>query len=163
MQLIRNAKVKRIISKNYNFLGARGSVMVEALCYKPEGHGFKTRWDQWIFSLVYLILPAVLGPGVYSASDRIGYHKQMKLFLGSRAHGGCVGLTTSQPSMSRFSRQGGILNISQSYKPPRPVTRIALLLLWSPPSYSSFKDLALSHLPAKVCFTRRKENDWLDE
>jgi hypothetical protein len=24
--------------------GARGSVVVEALCYKQEGHGFQTRW-----------------------------------------------------------------------------------------------------------------------
>jgi hypothetical protein len=24
-------------------VGARGSVVVKALCYKPEGHGFETR------------------------------------------------------------------------------------------------------------------------
>jgi hypothetical protein len=38
-----------------------------------------------------------------------------------------VGLATLLPSMSRLSRQCAILNISQSYRPPRPVTRIALL------------------------------------
>jgi hypothetical protein len=32
-----------IISYYYFLLGARGSVVVKALCYKPEGRGFKTR------------------------------------------------------------------------------------------------------------------------
>jgi hypothetical protein len=42
--------------------GARGSVVVKTLWYKPEGHGFD-------------ILPAALGPGVYSASNRNEYQK----------------------------------------------------------------------------------------
>jgi hypothetical protein len=46
----------------------------------------------------------------------------------------CVGLTTLQPR-SRFSRQCGIVNISQPYRPPRPVTGIALLFLKHPGSF----------------------------
>jgi hypothetical protein len=38
-----------------------------------------------------------------------------------------VGLTTLPPSMSQLSRQCGIFNISQPYRPPRPVMEIALL------------------------------------
>ena len=25
--------------------------LVEALCYKPKGHGFDSRWGQWNFSV----------------------------------------------------------------------------------------------------------------
>jgi hypothetical protein len=38
-----------------------------------------------------------------------------------------VGLTTLPPSVSQLSRQCGILNISQPYRPPWPVIGIALL------------------------------------
>jgi hypothetical protein len=40
--------------------------------------------------------------------------------------GGCVELTTLPPFVSRLSRQCGILNISQPYRPLRPVTETAL-------------------------------------
>jgi hypothetical protein len=30
-------------------LGAPVAQSVEALCYKPEGRGFDSRWCQWIF------------------------------------------------------------------------------------------------------------------
>jgi hypothetical protein len=53
----------------------RSSVVVKALCYTAEGRRFGTRCGKRIFS-VYLILPAALGPGVYSASDRNEYQKQ---------------------------------------------------------------------------------------
>jgi hypothetical protein len=48
------------------------------------------------------------------------------MFLGSKERR-VLGLTTLPPSVSRLSIQCGILNISQPYSPPRPVTGIALL------------------------------------
>jgi hypothetical protein len=59
---------------NYCYVGARGSVVIKALCYKPEGRAFETRWGEWFLS-IYLILPVALGPGVYSASNRNEYQK----------------------------------------------------------------------------------------
>jgi hypothetical protein len=29
--------------------GARGIVVVKALCHKPERRGFETQWGEWIF------------------------------------------------------------------------------------------------------------------
>jgi hypothetical protein len=58
--------------------------MVEALCYKLEDHGFKS-CEVTEFCSIYLILPAALGPGAQSASNRNEYQKQKNMFLGSRA------------------------------------------------------------------------------
>jgi hypothetical protein len=49
--------------------------VVKALCYKPEARGFETRLGERILS-IYPILPATLGPGVYSAFNRNEYQKQ---------------------------------------------------------------------------------------
>jgi hypothetical protein len=54
---------------------AHGNIVTEALGYKPEGRGFETRCGELISS-IYLILPAILGPGVYSACNRNEYQKQ---------------------------------------------------------------------------------------
>jgi hypothetical protein len=45
------------------------------MLYKLEGHGFETRWGEYIFS-IHLILLAAVGLGVYSASTRNEYQKQ---------------------------------------------------------------------------------------
>jgi hypothetical protein len=52
----------------------------------------------------YLILPAALGLGVYSASNRNEYRGRKKCFWGVKC-GWCVELTTLPPSMSRLSRR----------------------------------------------------------
>jgi hypothetical protein len=56
-------------------IGVRGSVVVDTLYYKLEGHGFKSRPGELIF-LIYLILQAALSPAIYSASNRNEYQKQ---------------------------------------------------------------------------------------
>jgi hypothetical protein len=55
--------------------GARGSVVVEALWYNPEGRGFETRSGNLI-SCINQILPAAIRPGVYSVYDRNTYQIQ---------------------------------------------------------------------------------------
>jgi hypothetical protein len=98
--------------------GPRGSSVVKALCYMPEGRRFETQWCNRILS-VYIILPAEPGPEVYWASQRNEYQEiECGLFMR---------VTISPPPASRLSRQYGIRNVSQSYRPPRPVTGIALL------------------------------------
>jgi hypothetical protein len=54
-------------------VGARGSVVVKAQSYKPEGRGITSRWGG--FFLIHLILLAALGPGVDSASNRNEYQE----------------------------------------------------------------------------------------
>jgi hypothetical protein len=63
-------------------ISTRGILVVKALCYKPEGRWFDTQLGD--FS-IYLILPAALGPGDYSASGRNEYRKQKSNVCGSRA------------------------------------------------------------------------------
>jgi hypothetical protein len=114
------------------------STVVMAQCYKPEGRGFKTRWSEWIFS-IYLILPAALGPGAFSAEQKWIPEAEKSCFWGAE-RGRCVELTALPPSLSRLSRQCLILNIYQTYRHPRPVTGISSLFLLLHPN------ILLSHM-----------------
>jgi hypothetical protein len=53
---------RRLKSRNSVCYGGRGSIVVRARGYKPEGRWFETRWNEWISS-IYLILPAALVSG----------------------------------------------------------------------------------------------------
>jgi hypothetical protein len=55
-------------------------VVIEALCYKPEGRGFDSR--EFFFS-IYQIHPATLGPGIYIEQKLVP--EADKMFLGSKA------------------------------------------------------------------------------
>jgi hypothetical protein len=73
------------------------------------------------FFSVYLIVPAALGPGIYSASNRNEYRKQKK-FLGS----------TAQPERKVDNITAVYepivlsLDASQPYRPPLSATGVAL-------------------------------------
>jgi hypothetical protein len=67
-------------------------------------------------------------PGFDSASNKNGYQK----IVLEKGEGGLkrhrlIGLTIRTPAVNRLSRKSARLNISQPYRPPRPVTEIALL------------------------------------
>jgi hypothetical protein len=68
----------------------------------------------------FFILPhssgCALGPGVYPASNRNERQKQKNNISGEC--GRCIGLTTLPSSVSRLSRQCGILNMSESILKP---------------------------------------------
>jgi hypothetical protein len=79
------------------------------------------------FFSIHIVLLATLGAGVYSASNRNEYQKQKNNVFWGVEFSRCIRLATLPPSVSRLSKQCGILNISQPRRPSRPVSGIALL------------------------------------
>jgi hypothetical protein len=62
--------------KYKNYRGTRGSAVVKEPCYKPKVAGSRPDKLNDIFFLIFLILPAALGPEVHSATNRNEYQKQ---------------------------------------------------------------------------------------
>jgi hypothetical protein len=95
--------------------GACGSVVVKALCLGsiPDEVNF----------LIYLILPAALGPGVYSASNRNEYekHKKIIMFLGSK-----VRRVRMADNFTTICEPIVWTSLDKPYRPPRPVTGIGV-------------------------------------
>jgi hypothetical protein len=125
--------------------------MVDTLCYKVEDRrfGFLIRGTSgFVFA------------GVYSVSNRNEYRKHKKKCFWGVKCGRCVGLTTLPPSMSRLCRQYEILNISQPYWPPRPVTGIALLFFKPVTLYTEIFLKLISNVGESIASTRLRPSDF---
>jgi hypothetical protein len=101
---------------------------VEALYCELGGRRFDS-WRGYSISSIYLIIPAAICPwGSTEPLTEMSTRNLPGSGWGVR-YSWCIRLTTLLPSVSWLSRQCGILNISQPYRPQRPVTGIALLFL----------------------------------
>jgi hypothetical protein len=54
--LIREHQANQSISNHMlKYTGARDSIVVETLCYKPEGRGFDSSWDYYYYYYYYYL------------------------------------------------------------------------------------------------------------
>jgi hypothetical protein len=86
----------------------RGSAVVKALCYKPEGCGLETRWGERIS---FNLPSGRTRPWGFTQplTDRSTRKRQI-MFLGSKSRP----VRGADNLMSRLSRQCAMLNISQA-------------------------------------------------
>jgi hypothetical protein len=83
--------------------------------------------DEVMGFLIDVILPAPLWLGIDSASDRNEYQESS---CGLKRSQRPRLMATCELPVSRLYRQCGILDLPRPYRPPRPVARIALLLMF---------------------------------
>jgi hypothetical protein len=60
--------------------------VVKAVCYNPDGHGFENQRSEGFLS-IYIILSAVLGPGIYSFFNTNKYQRQKNNVSGEYSDG----------------------------------------------------------------------------
>jgi hypothetical protein len=88
--------------------GARSSVVVEELCYKQKVAGLKPNEANNFISIYINLQPLT----------EMSFKSGKVMFLGSRARP----VHRADNPISRLPKQCGILNISQPYRHPRPVS-----------------------------------------
>jgi hypothetical protein len=102
----------------YVFLSmACDNVLLKTLCYKQESRGLETRWREWIFF-------NLRNP---SSRTRLNEFQKQKNNVSANIERPVRRAEKFPWSLIRLYRRSGILNLLQPYRPPRPVTEIALL------------------------------------
>jgi hypothetical protein len=100
------------------------TLLAEALCYKPESRRLESRWGHCTFSH----LPNPCSRIMTLVYTRPLTHTSIRNLPAGRAkRGPSLRFTSSPPSVSQLSRQYGVLDVSQPYRPERLVTGLALL------------------------------------
>jgi hypothetical protein len=117
---------------NYLIIGTRGSLVVKALCYKPEARWFETPWKEWFF--INLPNSSFRGkPWGLLASNKNEYQRQKYNCLHGVQRGRRVMLTITPPSVSRLSTQSEVLNITRpdrlSGSVLRPILPVYFILI----------------------------------